>query len=285
MPKTGSEEHKYLFCQTFVDTHDAYDPARIEWPDLDDETLARLSGLPVWNEAVSTERETALKVQALADVETDPVLREAIALQGYEEARHSRLLDLMTAHYGIAVERGPEARLPSNPEWEFMRTGYGECFDSFFAFGLISFAADSGFFPPALVALFDPIMQEEARHILFFANWVAYRRRHVGVAGQPAYAFRRGLAISLQVLSRIRTAIDVGKGNDQENFAMKSHESFGEISARRFLETCLRENRRRLSHYDERLLRPRLVPPLARFALHFLPRSPGEASRAGGPTS
>ena len=126
------------------------------------------------------------------------------------------------------------------------------------------------------MALFDPIMQEEARHILFFANWVAYRRHHVALAAQPAYAFRRGLAVSLQVLSRIRTAIDVGKGGDQENFAMKSHESFGDISARSFLETCLRENQRRLSPYDERLLRPGLVPPLARLVLRVLPA--GKAS-------
>ena len=165
--------------------------------------------------------------------------------------------------------------MPSNPEWEFMRTGYGECFDSFFAFGLISFAADSGFFPPALVALFDPIMQEEARHILFFANWVAYRRHHVALAAQPAYAFRRGLAVSLQVLSRIRTAIDVGKGNDQENFAMKSHESFGDISARSFLETCLRENQRRLVAVRRAPAAPGLVPPLARLVLRLLPARQG----------
>jgi hypothetical protein len=110
--RIGSESHKQLFCQTFIQTHDPFKPEEIAWPDLDDESLARLKSLPVWNEAARTEAATAVKVQALGRTEPDPVLAEAIALQGYEEARHADVIQRLTRRYDIAVKPFPEPEVP-----------------------------------------------------------------------------------------------------------------------------------------------------------------------------
>ena len=268
----GSDEHKKLFCREFIDTHDPFKASEIAWPEIAPEERERLVALPVWDEAVATEQETAIKVQALANIEPDPIMREAIGLQGYEEARHSQMLDLLTKRYSLPVARRTDPKMPADAEWAFMRASYGEQFDSFFAFGLFALARDSGFFPPALVGVFDPIMREEARHILFFANWVAYRRVRSRPLGRLIFRVRCAAAIALQVASRIRTAVDVGGQANQDNFAMKSHESFAvDITPRSFLELCLSESERRLGAYDPRLLRPTLVPRIARFVLRFLP--------------
>jgi len=271
-PLVGTEEHKQLFCRTFIETHERYDAAEISWPALEADSRARLASLPIWDEAVNTERETAAKVSRMGEIEPDPLVREAIALQGFEEGRHAALLDRLTAHYDIPVRRRTQPPEVTDPTWDFIRTEYGECFDAFFAFGLFAFAQDSGFFPPSLVQLFDPVMQEEARHVLFFVNWIAYRRERLPMRLRPLLDARRVTAVFLQVLSRVRTAFDLG-GTEQDNFAMNSHGSLGEFSLRIFLETCLRENERRLGRYAPELLRPRLVPRVAHAALRVLPRS------------
>ncbi|MBI3554241.1 MAG: ferritin-like domain-containing protein [Elusimicrobia bacterium] len=274
-PFIGSQEHKELLCRFFIETHDPYKPSEMPWPKLDEAARARLASLPIWEEAVRTEADTALAVTVMGECEKDPLLAKAISLQGYEESRHAELLRLLTQKYGIPVPDFPATR-PQDPDWAFMRIGYGECFDSFFAFGLFALARDSGFFPPELVTLFEPVMQEEGRHIIFHVNWVAFNQAKLGYTKRPSYVFRRGLAMWLQMVSRFKTALRVKGKNDraQDNFTMSAHKSFGDISPREFVELCLSENERRLKPYDERLLRPAFVPTVAKAALKTLPKKP-----------
>lgn len=269
----GSPEHKAAFCEGFLNSHDPFKPEQIRWPELDAAALARLKALPVWTEAVNTEYETGLKVAAFGAAEKDPQMAAAIALQGYEEERHFRILELMTSHYGIPVTRRGEPELPE-PQWGFLGVGYAECFDSFFAFGIFALAQRSGFFPRALTDLFEPILQEEARHILFFANWAEYRQQRTPLWARPAHTFNNGLAAALQVVGRIKLAVAAGGGEEDgvdDNFMMDAKQAFGEVSARSFIELCLAENERRLAPYDPRLARPRLAPSAARLILRLLP--------------
>lgn len=266
----GSEEHRDAFCREFIDTFTPYEPDEIVWPDLDAGALGRLRGLPFWAEAIGSERTAAARVMAEAEHETDPVLREAVALQGYEEARHARLLEIMLAHYGIPYPDEP-ADEPDDPEWGFLRMGYGECFDSFFAFGLFRFAADTGFFPPSIVRVFDGVMQEEARHILFFSNWTAYRQVSLPVAQRPWFLVRRGLGVLWQAVGRLKTAMQLRETDAGDDFTMQVPDSIGEVTLPRLAAICLAENERRLAPYDERLLRPKMVPTLVGLSLRFVP--------------
>ncbi|HEY1435235.1 MAG TPA: ferritin-like domain-containing protein, partial [Thermoanaerobaculia bacterium] len=271
LPWIGSEDHKKTFCEAFTKTHIPFEPESIRWPDLDAMSLSRLKALPIWNEAVRTETATAMEVQSLGRVEPDPVLADAIALQGYEEGRHAAILSLLTRHYGIPVAPFPPPAPPKDPLWTFLSTGYGECLDSFFAFGLFAIGERSGYFPAALIDIFDPIMQEEARHILFIVNWAAYLRARTAFALRPAFDARRAWTIARQIAGHARQALRFGGAGSQEGFTMASHSAFGDLSARSFLGLCLAENDRRLSRYDSRLLRPALVAPLVRIALKLLP--------------
>lgn len=274
----GSLEHRRLLGQFFLDTHVEYVPEQMQWPTLAEEELKRLRSLPFWQEAVSTENVTSNTVAAAAALEADPLVRKAIELQGFEEMRHARLLVALTSHYQIPIE-SPARFTPGSLESDFLFAGFGECFDSFFAFGLFALARQSGYFPPALVKVFEPVMQEEARHILFFVNWVQYRRAQLPWWRRPAFRLRCAWIIVKQVASRVKTARSMGKPQpddtgSSENFTLTAHQDLGtEVTLHRLLDLCLTENERRMAEYDARLKRPRLVPGIARALFRLIPAS------------
>ena len=177
--RLGSEAHLRLFCLELLETHDPYRPAIIDWPKLDPETRERLVSLPIWDIAVQTEGKAGMNVRSYAERLGPGLLKQAVEMDAFEENRHKTVLANMVAFYDIALQPEPDYKRPRDPEGAFMVTGYSECIDSFFGFGLFALAKQSGFFPPPLVDTFEPVMREEGRHILFFVNWAAWWRRNM----------------------------------------------------------------------------------------------------------
>jgi hypothetical protein len=269
--KVGSEAHKLLFCRTLLNTFDPYKPAVIDWPKLDAEPLSRLVSLPIWDIAVQTEGRARLNVASYAAVTADPLLRKAIELNAFEEGRHKLVLSNLVAAYGIALAPEPQYVVQGDPEWAFMVTGYSECIDSFFAFGLFESAKRSGFFPAALVDTFEPVIQEEARHILFFVNWAAWHRRTMPLWRRPFFEMKVLAVWLFLIWERIGIARDMGNGVQDNNFTVTGAKSVGsDMNIRELIDTCLSENTRRMNHFDQRLLRPAVVPALARLARRFM---------------
>jgi hypothetical protein len=269
--RLGSEAHKTLFCRTLLDTFNPYKPAVIDWPSLDTETRNRLVELPIWDIAVQTEGRARLNVAAYAAMTVDPLLRTAIELNAFEEGRHKHVLSNLVAAYGIALAPEPEYVVRGDPEWAFMVTGYSECIDSFFAFGLFETAKRSGFFPPELVETFEPVIHEEARHILFFVNWAAWHRRTMPFWRRPLFELKVLAVWLFLIWERIGIARDVGSGVQDNNFTVTGAKAVGDdIDVAELIDLCLAENERRMGAYDRRLLRPFAVPALAKLARRFM---------------
>ncbi|HSZ09333.1 MAG TPA: hypothetical protein VK794_12415 [Steroidobacteraceae bacterium] len=269
--KRGSDAHKVLFCRTLLDTYDPYKPAVIDWPKLETDTRDRLVSLPIWDIAVQTEGRARLNVASYAAVTADPLLRKAIELNAFEEGRHKLVLSNLVAAYGVTLAPEPEYAVQGDPEWAFMVTGYSECIDSFFAFGLFETAKRSGFFPAALVDTFEPVIQEEARHILFFVNWAAWHRRTMPFWRRPFFELKVLAVWLFLIWERIGIARDMGNGVQDNNFTVTGAKSVGsDIKVGELIDICLAENSRRMSLYDRRLLRPAFVPALARLARRFI---------------
>lgn len=272
----GSDLHKQMACQMFRETFNPYKPSIIDWPKLLPETRDRLVTLPIWDIAVQTEGKARLRMLSYANSATDADWRDAIALNGWEEGRHKIVLSNLVHAYGIVLAPEPLYVEPRDTEWAYLVTGFSECIDSFFAFGLFELAKRSGFFPPELVDTFEPVIQEECRHILLFANWVAWHRRTMPWYRRPWFELRVAAVWIFLGWERVGLArgLDASAGGNAQdnNFTITGSQAVSstDIGATEVMRICLAENERRFAGYDHRLCRPTTMPSIVRFALRFV---------------
>jgi hypothetical protein len=276
-PRIGSIEHRDLFCRTFIETHMPFEPEALPWPQLEPRYVDLLRAFPFWSFARSMEQEADRMIATFARTLTDPVIREAVELQGYEEGRHGRLLNHMLERYAIDVPSVPLSNLPvTRDSWVVF--GFSECTDSFVGFGGFALARQKQIFPKALLDVFEHILFEEARHIVFFMNWWRYEEALAGHANPLA---RTLSALQYHVRAIMHTAqgaqgaavvpapLDLTGGGSQA--------ILDGVTPKTFLEVALAEERAMMSRIDPRLLRPQIVPFLAWAALLGLRMLPPRA--------
>ena len=152
------------------------------------------------------------------DTEKDPLLAEAISLQGYEEGRHAEVLLLLTPHYGIPVD---PVSAPGGPDGPDPARSCGRATASASTRSSRSVSSASGeraqFFPKAIDRRSSStIMQEEARHILFIVNWAAYLRaqRPLSAAARRSTLWRAWNIVA-QAFDRVKGALAMAGGDGQ----------------------------------------------------------------------
>jgi len=265
--EAGSDSHRDFFCKQFIDTHQVFDPDTLPWPTLSDEDLAKLRAVPFWQEVYHTERRAGAIVDAFTPRITDPVVREAVQLQGFEEARHASLIRVMIERYGLDAQAQPLERFPDDLETAFIDFGFGECLDAFLGFGAFKTARQSRFLPEAMFEIFDVLMFEETRHIVFFINYMAWRERQRGLG--PARRMFKTLRFYSRAGMRLMGMVRRGQEpNDGRDFAVTQTNLFLDgFSFRGFVEDCYRENARRMRAFDPDLMQPTLLPSIADLAL------------------
>ncbi|HTH99218.1 MAG TPA: ferritin-like domain-containing protein [Stellaceae bacterium] len=269
--KIGSDAHRDLFCKHFIATFTPYEPETLPWPELSEEELTRLRTVPFWQEVLHTEQRAGAIVKAFAVTIKDPLVKEAVDLQGFEEARHAALLREMIRRYGVVIEEQPLGEIGPDVETAFRDFGFGECLDSFLGFGAFKLARQSHFLPESMFDIFETLMFEETRHIVFFVNWMAWTAVQNG-KGAIWQRHLNSLRYYYRAISRLVGTVRRGqKVNDGKDFSATQASAFlDDFTFRKFVENCYAENRRRMSTFDDELLKPSFMPQLAGMALSSL---------------
>ncbi len=279
----GDSRHFAMLTQILLDTYNPYKPAVLDWPKLEPETLARITSLPIWDIAVQTEIKASMRIESFAATVRDPALKKALLHMAAEERRHRDVLSRLVAAYGIPMQPEESYTLRGDPEWAFMVTGYSECVDSFFAYGLFEMARRTGYFPASLVETFEPVVQEEGRHILFFMNWIAWHRATMPLWRRPWFALKTAAVWGFLIWERLGIARNVdGLEGADANFTMNGSKALtDEMDVATLIDICLEEDIKRMAGYDARLKRPTTMPRLARLARLFIkPKRKPAAARS-----
>lgn len=268
----GDATHFAMLTQLLTATYNPYKPEVLNWPKLPPETLKRITALPIWDIAVQTEIKACKRIEAFAATVRDPALRSALLHMAGEERRHRDVLARLAETYGIATRPDADYQVPKDAEWAFMVTGYSECIDSFFAYGLFEMARRTGYFPSDLVETFEPVVQEEGRHILFFSNWIAWHKAAMPLWRRPYFALKTAAVWAFLAWERLGIARSVdGLEGADANFTMSGQKAIAdEMDLATLLDICLEEDKRRMAGYDPRLKRPTTMPRLARLARVFI---------------
>ena len=270
--KIGTDDHFKMLTQLLKATYNPYKPSVLNWPKLDPDTLTRITSLPIWDIAVQTEIKASMRIENYAKTVPSAALRQALLHMAGEESRHRDVLSRLVAAYNIPMQPEETYQLPKDAEWGFLVTGYSECIDSFFAYGLFEMARRSGFFPIDLVETFEPVVQEEGRHILFFTNWLAWHKANMPLWRRPYFAMKTAAVWAFLIWERIGIARSVdGLEGADANFTMNGSKALSdEMDPAILIDICLEEDKKRMAGYDRRLLRPTTMPRLARIARLFV---------------
>ncbi len=264
----GSPEHKNLYCRFFIYSHKVFKPADITWPDLPSSMIETLKAIPVWDQLIQTGHRNSKLIKAYSEKISDPLAREAVSLLAYEEGRQAEILEDFLNVYKIPLNSDKkEESIPENLRWEFFKYGSGQTIDIFFGLGLPLVVQATKEFPREFLKLVSALKEEKARHLLFFQNWIIHHRYQRSMH-QQFYHFLQNLW-AFGLASKIRLWDQAKNESKIPLFLVKRYLKYSNIGFREFIETSLKENKKYLTPYDPRLIRPKLVPHLMGFLRYF----------------
>lgn len=257
----GSYESKKRFCQYLIESHMPGNSGNPHWPTLEPLLIERIQSLPFWGECLLTQHYRAQIVCAFAPTLKDPMVKEAVMLQGEEQKRLVATLESFLKAYGIPSPTLPVVVIPKNLESAFIEVGYQNALDFFWMDGLRATAHQAKFIPDELDQPLSLLFAEQTRHTVFLVNWMAYqkvklKKRWSEWHAAPALWNRSGMFVRLMAAFRTKDA-------DERPDAMRWMMRF---SPETFLSLCLFTQKQRMQTSDAELLQPQFSVNVATFA-------------------
>ena len=129
---------------------------------------------------------------------------------------------------------------------------------------VIKIARRSGFLPDLLFEIFNMLMREETRRVVFFIDWMAWQQTARGYGARWLRAAIAAWYYSRAIGRLLGTLWCVPDANDRRDFsATQASVLLNGSHFRGFVRQCCAEHVRRRAGFDYDLLLPRLLPTVA----------------------
>ena len=206
----GSTEHKELFCRSFLESHRAYEPERFALAGSWTRYRSRgLRAIPIWTMALEVElkrRKDALRVLR-SDGARPAGAQGASSCRRYEEIVTG--VCSRTNDPAVRLERRNQAKAkrirPRAKPSSTSATTSASIRSRGSAYS--SLACDAKILPESLTSTSRACLVEEARHIVFFINWIAWDRYRRGLRRlRDAGARRTGICYARSIARRTSKA-------------------------------------------------------------------------------
>jgi hypothetical protein len=257
----GSYESKKRFCQCLAESHIPGNLGSQHWLTLEPSLIEQIQNLPFWEKCLLTQHYRTQIVCAFAQTLKDPMVKEAVMLQGEEQQRLVMTLQSFLKTYSIPSPPLSAVTIPKNLESAFIKVGYQNALDFFWMDGLRAAAHQAKFIPDELDKHLSLLFAEQTRHTVFLVNWMAYqkvklKKRWGEWRAGPALWNRSGMFVRLMAAFGTK---DVDERPDAMRWMMR-------FSPEMFLSLCLLTQKKRMQTFDANLLQPQLSVNVATFA-------------------
>lgn len=264
----GSYEHRKLFCQDLIDRHIEYDPNQMPWPQLGAEALQRVQEIPLWATVLQRKRQLALVSGAVAAQIKPTLLKAAISLQAAESKRQVQLLENGMAFYQISQPQQQEWTLqPKALAPVLMDLAFNQYLDDSILWGWFALVRERQYLPNELLDLLDPLLNEDSHHSIFFANWMAGQRFRIGHRARQVRSLGQYSGRLLGLMNQFGRYIEDAT---LPQTASTTEIFLGQLSARQFLESCIKAHDQRLADHHPPLVKPHLAPQITQWLLKIL---------------
>lgn len=169
--QVGSYQHKKIFCQLLTESSDS---TSLNVPPLDALTQKRLGELQIWPVLYGQLQRSHAVAQLFSQSVKGTLLQEAIAHLAQDKKAIAQAIRTLCQENQLSDSGFNDAEISTAGDSDFKAISHQDNMGLFWLSGLYELAIQEQYLQADVLNLFDQLLTIQARHSLFFINWLAF---------------------------------------------------------------------------------------------------------------